>query len=119
MRDEDCSLTAHKPALTVSAGPCKAATTSTITTTPPPTIAPSCTFTGTQTQWATSGCDLPCDTSIFCIWDAAVTQSCGCSSVPVVTTTVTLCPTRTPCQQCTTGWGIFTYTQSCEATATP
>ncbi|KAL0472829.1 hypothetical protein QR685DRAFT_568989 [Neurospora intermedia] len=76
-------------------------------------------FTGTQTQWATSGCDLPCNTSIFCIWDAALTQSCGCSSVPVVTTTVTLCPTSTPCQQCTTGWGIFTYTQSCEATATP
>ncbi|KHE86537.1 hypothetical protein GE21DRAFT_1203872 [Neurospora crassa] len=103
---------------TVSAGPCKAATTITTTTTPSPTLAPSCTFTGTQTQWATSGCDLPCNTSIFCIWDAAVTQPCGCSSVPVVTTTVTLCPTRTPCQQCTTGWGIFTYTRSCEATAT-
>ncbi|KAK3948481.1 hypothetical protein QBC32DRAFT_58272 [Pseudoneurospora amorphoporcata] len=105
---------------TVSAGPCQAATTTTTTTAPSiTTIAPSCTFTGTQTKWATSGCDIPCNTSAFCIYDAAVTKSCGCSSVPIRVTTVTLCPTGTPCMQCTTAWGTFTYTQPCTATATP
>ncbi|KAK4221337.1 hypothetical protein QBC38DRAFT_492253 [Podospora fimiseda] len=91
-----------------------------VTTIFPPittSLAKSCTFTGTQTIYSASGCALTCSTA-FCISDAAVTKSCNCPRVPVETVTTTICPTRTPCYQCTTGWGIFTETLSCTTTPT-
>ncbi|KAK4667903.1 uncharacterized protein QC764_0110940 [Podospora pseudoanserina] len=72
----------------------------------------SCTFTGTQTFYSSSGCDLTCSTG-FCIIDAAATRSCGCSRVEIETVTTTVCPTRTPCYQCYTGWGTFFYDLPC------
>ncbi|KAM7206141.1 hypothetical protein V8F20_002923, partial [Naviculisporaceae sp. PSN 640] len=79
----------------------------------------SCTFTGTQTYYSVGGCNgMTCETG-FCILDAAATKSCGCDKLVIVTKTTTICPTRTPCYQCTTGWGTFIYTQSCTSTAPP
>ncbi|SPQ27406.1 977c37c1-1276-4ba3-a131-d19713aef281 [Thermothielavioides terrestris] len=49
-----------------------------------------------------------------------VVLPCGCSRAAVSPTTVTICPTRSPCYQCTTGWGIATITDSnCPPSATP
>ncbi|KAK4215765.1 hypothetical protein QBC37DRAFT_117193 [Rhypophila decipiens] len=91
------------------------------TTTKAPTtttsLAASCTFTGTQTFYSSGGCNgLACETAGFCIIDAAATKSCGCDSLVIVTKTTTICPTKTPCYQCTTGWGTFIETQSCTST---
>ncbi|KAK3399432.1 hypothetical protein B0T20DRAFT_351381, partial [Sordaria brevicollis] len=111
-----------------SAGPCQAVTTTTapsITTTTTSStpsitsIAASCTYTGTQTVFATTGCEIPCGTAPLCIADAAITKSCGCSTVPFTKTTITICPTRSPCFPCTSAWGTFTYTEPCSTTAAP
>ncbi|KAK4187507.1 hypothetical protein QBC35DRAFT_356484, partial [Podospora australis] len=82
------------------------------------TLDKSCTFTGTQTWYSTSGCDLTCSKG-FCIMDAAVTRSCGCPSIEITTTTITICPTRTPCYQCTTGWGTFSVYLPCPTSVAP
>ncbi|KAK0711943.1 hypothetical protein B0H67DRAFT_472276, partial [Lasiosphaeris hirsuta] len=81
-------------------------------------IPDSCTTKVTQTFYSTSGCELACSSG-FCVIDAAVTVPCGCSRVAIQTTTITACPTKTPCYQCYTGWGTFFETASCEATAVP
>ncbi|KAK4119978.1 hypothetical protein N657DRAFT_649551 [Parathielavia appendiculata] len=72
----------------------------------------SCTYRPTATWFATTGCDIPCPTSPLCIADHFVVLPCGCSSAAVSPTTVTICPTRSPCYQCSTGWGIATITDS-------
>ncbi|KAK4155751.1 hypothetical protein C8A00DRAFT_13238, partial [Chaetomidium leptoderma] len=93
--------------------------TTTTTTTDTDTITSypnSCTYRPTQTFYSPSGCAHTCDTG-FCVIDAPATISCGCPIVFIETQTVTMCPTKTPCQQCYTGWGTFLYTDSC-ATAT-
>ncbi|KAL2258403.1 hypothetical protein VTK26DRAFT_8292 [Humicola hyalothermophila] len=78
----------------------------------------SCTYRPTQTYYSSSGCALSCSTR-FCIIDAPATISCGCPTVFIETQTVTVCPTATPCWQCTTGWGTFIYTETCTSTAAP
>ncbi|KAK0639924.1 hypothetical protein B0T16DRAFT_432486 [Cercophora newfieldiana] len=86
------------------------------TTTPTTTSLPaSCTTVPTQTFYSTSGCALKCATG-FCVRDDAVTIPCGCTSVAIHPTTITVCPTTTPCYQCYTGWGTFFVTQSCPST---
>ncbi|KAK3368757.1 hypothetical protein B0H63DRAFT_515285 [Podospora didyma] len=93
----------------------------TVDTTPTPTITSldaSCTTTPTQTFYSTSGCALTCSTG-FCVIDAAVTVPCGCSSLEIRTATITICPTRTPCYQCYTGWGTFRETATCPPTTSP
>ncbi|KAK4238979.1 hypothetical protein C8A03DRAFT_14595, partial [Achaetomium macrosporum] len=92
----------------------------TITTTASPTITSlpdSCTYRPTQTYYFSSGCAHTCATG-FCIIDAPVTISCGCPTVVIETQTVTVCPTATPCQQCTTGWGTFLHTEPCSTSST-
>ncbi|KAK0630926.1 hypothetical protein B0T17DRAFT_235117 [Bombardia bombarda] len=75
----------------------------------------SCIFRPTQTFYSSSGCALTCSSG-FCVIDAPVTISCGCPSVEITPTTITTCPTKTPCYQCYTGWGTFKETQSCPPT---
>ncbi|KAK0738745.1 hypothetical protein B0T18DRAFT_376660 [Schizothecium vesticola] len=92
------------------------------TITPPPSpittgLPASCTVEVTATSYSTSGCALKCATN-FCISDAAVVKSCGCSRVEIQTRTTSMCPTKTPCWQCHTGWGTFFITESCSTTAT-
>ncbi|KAK4464037.1 hypothetical protein QBC42DRAFT_140330, partial [Cladorrhinum samala] len=84
-------------------------TTTEVTTT---SLAKSCTFTGTQTFYSSSGCALSCSTG-FCVIDAAVTKSCNCPRVAIETVTTTVCATRAPCYQCYTGWGTFVVTETC------
>lgn len=50
---------------------------------------------------------------------AAVTLGCGCTSMAVQPTTVTVCPTATVCTQCRTGWGIVTVTPTTCPAETP
>ncbi|KAK3902901.1 hypothetical protein C8A05DRAFT_15104, partial [Staphylotrichum tortipilum] len=76
----------------------------------------SCTTRPTQTIYASSGCAHSCDTG-FCVIDAAATVSCGCPTVFISPTTVTMCATASPCRQCYTGWGTFIYTQPCMTSA--
>ncbi|KAK0717685.1 hypothetical protein B0T26DRAFT_302153 [Lasiosphaeria miniovina] len=87
---------------------------------PPPltttSLAASCTYKPTQTFYSSSGCPLTCGNE-FCVIDAAVTIPCGCPRVDIQPTTVTVCPTQTPCYQCYTGWGTFLVTQTCPQTA--
>ncbi|KAK4101338.1 hypothetical protein N658DRAFT_496214 [Parathielavia hyrcaniae] len=72
----------------------------------------SCTYRPTATHFATSGCDIPCPTEPLCIADMIVVLPCGCDSAVVSPTTVTVCPTQSPCFRCSTGWGIATTTDS-------
>ncbi|KAL2259475.1 hypothetical protein VTK26DRAFT_6844 [Humicola hyalothermophila] len=89
------------------------------TPTDSPTLSPlpeSCTYRPTATWFATSGCDLSCSMEIDCVADFAVVLPCGCDRAAVSPTTTTICPTRTPCYQCVTGWGIATVTDPrCES----
>lgn len=48
-----------------------------------------------------------------------VTLDCGCTSMAVQPTTVTVCPTATVCRQCQTGWGIVTVTPTTCPAQTP
>ncbi|KAK4242173.1 hypothetical protein C8A03DRAFT_11614 [Achaetomium macrosporum] len=94
-------------------------TTSTSTTLGPQTLPASCTYRPTATWYATSGCDIPCPTSPLCIADNFVVVPCGCTRAAVSPTTITICPTKAPCNQCMTGWGIATITESnCPPTTT-
>ncbi|KAK4108122.1 hypothetical protein N656DRAFT_848963 [Canariomyces notabilis] len=77
----------------------------------------SCTYRPTQTYYASSGCAFSCS-SQFCIIDAPATISCGCPTVFIETQTVTVCPTKSPCWNCHTGWGTFLVTETCTSTAT-
>ncbi|AEO71609.1 uncharacterized protein THITE_2021175, partial [Thermothielavioides terrestris NRRL 8126] len=105
---------------TPTATPSTSTSTSTSTHAGPETLPASCTYRPTATWYATSGCAIPCATSPFCIADDYVVLPCGCSRAAVSPTTVTICPTRSPCYQCTTGWGIATITDSnCPPSATP
>ncbi|KAK0622640.1 hypothetical protein B0T14DRAFT_514190 [Immersiella caudata] len=88
----------------------------TLTTTTTTTLPASCTTTPTQTFYSSSGCALSCSTG-FCVTDAAVTIPCGCSKVAISPTTITVCPTKTPCYQCYTGWGTFFVTETCAPTS--
>ncbi|KAK4450952.1 hypothetical protein QBC34DRAFT_459338 [Podospora aff. communis PSN243] len=99
----------HKP-------PCHNPPPPTTLTTTTTTLPASCTTTPTQTFYSSSGCSLSCSTG-FCITDAAVTISCGCSRVAISPTTITVCPTKTPCYQCYTGWGTFFVTETCPPTS--
>ncbi|KAK1833540.1 hypothetical protein QBC39DRAFT_345454 [Podospora conica] len=49
---------------------------------------------------------------------AVVMKPCGCSRVEIQTRTTSVCPTKTPCWQCHTGWGGFFVTESCSTKAT-
>ncbi|KAK4201946.1 hypothetical protein QBC40DRAFT_48386 [Triangularia verruculosa] len=101
------TVTEPRPTVTVTSPITKTESVDVSTTTMETTSLPdSCTFTGTQTFYSSSGCGLACSTG-FCISDAAVTRSCGCSKIEIHTVTTTVCPTRTPCYQCYTGWGTF------------
>ncbi|KAL1842580.1 hypothetical protein VTJ49DRAFT_4760 [Mycothermus thermophilus] len=90
--------------------------TTTSSTTSVITTAPDCVFRPQATWYALDSpkCDFKCPTSIpWCIADAAVTVPCGCTAVTVSPTTTTLCPTNTNnCAQCSTGWGIVTFTET-------
>ncbi|KAK0666523.1 hypothetical protein QBC41DRAFT_348701 [Cercophora samala] len=101
------TVTEHFPTVTLTSPITKTdfggGTTTTMETT---SLPKSCTFTGTQTFYSSSGCGLTCSSG-FCVIDAAVTKSCGCSRIEIETVTTTVCPTRTPCYQCYTGWGTF------------
>ncbi|KAK3681593.1 hypothetical protein B0T22DRAFT_472516 [Podospora appendiculata] len=111
--------TGYVYATSTSSCPSPPTTTPTVAITSPAvsSLPDSCTFRPTQTFYSSSGCSLTCNTG-FCVVDAPVTVSCGCSRAPVEPTTVTVCPTKTPCYQCYTGWGTFLYTQSCTSSPT-
>ncbi|KAG7294247.1 hypothetical protein NEMBOFW57_004317 [Staphylotrichum longicolle] len=98
-------------------------TTQTSTTTSSSTstgLPASCTYRPTATWYATTGCAIACPTQPLCIADAFVVLPCGCSRAAVSPTTVTICPTRSPCYQCSTGYGIATITDSkCPPSSTP
>ncbi|KAK3901365.1 hypothetical protein C8A05DRAFT_16445 [Staphylotrichum tortipilum] len=80
----------------------------------------SCTYRPTATWYATTGCDIACPTQPLCIADSFVVLPCGCTRAAVSPTTITICPTRSPCYQCSTGWGIGTITDSkCPPSSTP
>ncbi|KAK0635102.1 hypothetical protein B0T17DRAFT_30801 [Bombardia bombarda] len=80
-------------------------------------LAASCTYRPTQTFLSSSGCAFSCTATAQCTMDAALTKPCGCTSVVVRPVTTTVCPTRSPCIQCTTGWGIAIVSESpCPAT---
>ncbi|KAG6368550.1 hypothetical protein INS49_002763 [Diaporthe citri] len=78
-----------------------------------------CTFRPTATVTATTGCPTTCTPTGLCFSDAAVTLECGCTSMAVQPTTVTVCPTATVCRQCQTGWGIVTVTPTTCPAETP
>ncbi|KAK3946227.1 hypothetical protein QBC46DRAFT_402596 [Diplogelasinospora grovesii] len=126
----------HNTTPTTRPSPTSSSTTTSSSTwsyvTPPP-MPESCTTRPTQTFYSTSGCDIACTDTAWCIMDCkppdpltrpytqlmvnndmkdAVTLSCGCTSVAVRPTTTTICPTKSNCQQCTTGWGIATIMQT-------
>ncbi|KAK4154145.1 hypothetical protein C8A00DRAFT_14715 [Chaetomidium leptoderma] len=100
------------PGMSSPACPAKSSTTKPSTTTTSTGLPASCTYRPTATWFATTGCDIPCPSSPLCIADNYVVLPCGCERAAVSPTTVTICPTRAPCMQCSTGFGIATITDS-------
>ncbi|KAK4190302.1 hypothetical protein QBC35DRAFT_449499 [Podospora australis] len=70
----------------------------------------SCTTRPVATWYKTSGCEVNCNPTLNCIADFALVLPCGCTLATAIPTTTTICPTRTPCVQCQTGWGLITVT---------
>ncbi|KAB5535356.1 hypothetical protein GE09DRAFT_358823 [Coniochaeta sp. 2T2.1] len=105
-------LNACGPEPTSTTIPKPTTTTKTPHTTSPTTLPASCTYKPTQTDWATTGCEIPCHPTGYCFADYALTLRCGCTRMQVQPTTTTICPTQTSCVQCATGWGIAIITES-------
>ncbi|KAK3315239.1 hypothetical protein B0H66DRAFT_337560 [Apodospora peruviana] len=90
------------------------------TSTPTTLMADSCTTRPTQTYYSTSGCAIDCPATINCTADEGLIIPCGCTSVAVRPVTTTICASRTPCLQCTTGWGLVVRSETdCPTASAP
>ncbi|KAL2116997.1 hypothetical protein VTJ04DRAFT_9165 [Mycothermus thermophilus] len=89
----------------------------TSTTPDPVTITPDCGFRPYVTWYQPTGCDVECTSWRTCYADIPATVNCGCSTVDVLPTTTTVCPTHTSqCEnQCISyfGFGTIWITDGC------
>jgi hypothetical protein len=63
------------------------------------------------------GCAFECDSEPRCIGDGIIPLPCGCTSAAsVFTSTIRACPTRSPCINCSIGFGWTLPASNCPTT---